>query len=281
MLRWTDLAMVAVLGVLPLSVSSAQQAGSIDKADALSEAARQGDVAAVKRLIDEGVDVNTKFRYGATALSYASDRGDVEVVKLLLDRGAEVNVKDTFYNATPLTWAVSPARSRTPQHAEVVRLLLQHGAEGKDQALIRSVEAGDVKMTGVILDVGGLSGDALSNALEGARAAKRGEIVSLLEKAGAKPLAEFGMSETELARFAGTYRSSSGTEIVFVIADGRLTGGPAGQRIPFVARSATTFSAIGIPNLMLTFVVEDGKVAGITLGQAPNATSYNRVESNK
>jgi hypothetical protein len=286
MLRLTDLAAVAFLAVLPASAGSAQQAGSTDKADALAEAARRGDVAAVKRWLDEGVDVNTKFRYGVTALSYAADRGYVEVVKLLLDRGAEVNVKDTFYNATPLTWAVNPAKSRTPQHAEVVRLLLQHGAEGKDEALIRSVQAGDAATTGVILDFGGLSADTLSNALEGARAAKRGEIVALLEKAGAKPIVEFNMSETELARFAGTYRSSSGAEIVIVVANGRLRGGPAGQGIPFAARSATTFSAIGIPpvgipNPVLAFRVEDGKVVGFTLGQPPNATTYNRVESNK
>ena len=82
---------------------------SPDKIDALATAARQGDVATVKTLLDEGVDVNTKFRYGATALSFAADHGHLEVVKLLLERGADVNVKDTFYNATPLTWASSPA----------------------------------------------------------------------------------------------------------------------------------------------------------------------------
>jgi ankyrin repeat protein len=60
-------------------------------------------------LLDDGIDVNTTFRYGATALSFASDRGNVDVVKLLIDRGADVNVTDTFYKATPLTWASSPA----------------------------------------------------------------------------------------------------------------------------------------------------------------------------
>ena len=40
-----------------------------DKAEALWEAARKGDATTVKKLLDDGVDVNTKYRYGATALS--------------------------------------------------------------------------------------------------------------------------------------------------------------------------------------------------------------------
>src|SRR6186713_3305361 len=90
---------LCVLGAAPRPQSPS------DKADALSDAARKGDAAAVKKLLDEGVDVNTKFRYDRTALSFAADRGHVDVVKVLLDRGADVTIKDTFYNATALTWA--------------------------------------------------------------------------------------------------------------------------------------------------------------------------------
>src|SRR5580765_5864015 len=100
---------------------------SSSQADALAEAARKGDAATVAKLLDAGVDVNTKFRYGATALSYACDHGQLDVVKLLLDRGADVNVKDSFYGATPLAWAVRPAMGRKPQHVDVVRLLLAKG----------------------------------------------------------------------------------------------------------------------------------------------------------
>src|SRR5437867_4441587 len=123
--------------VLVVSVAArAQTPPASDKTDALSDAVRKGDAAAVKKLLDEGVDVNTKFRYNRMALSFAADRGHVEVVKLLLERGVDINAKDTFYNATALTWAVNPAMERKPQHAEVVKLLLEHGAQGKDQALM-------------------------------------------------------------------------------------------------------------------------------------------------
>src|SRR5439155_24934472 len=116
-----------------------------------SEAARGGDVAAVRKLLDEGVDVNTKYRYDRTALSFACDRGHLDVVKLLLDRGADVNIEDTFYHATPLTWAVSPALGRKPQHAEIVGLLLKRGAKRKDGALMGAVAAKDLEMTKTVL----------------------------------------------------------------------------------------------------------------------------------
>ena len=180
--------LVCTIAVLISAATGLAQAPAPgDKADALAAAARKGDAAAIRKLLDEGVDVNTKFRYNATALSYACDRGHLDVVKLLIDRGADVNVKDTFYNATPLTWAVSPAMGRTPQHPEVVRLLLQHGAQGKEQALMGAIAAPDVATTKVILEVGGLSPDTLSGALELATRRKQQEIVALLEAAGAKP----------------------------------------------------------------------------------------------
>ena len=122
----TAFVLLSVAVVLGQSSGSAPQAGA--QAEAMADAARNGDAEAVKKLLDAGVDVNTKFRYGTTALSFACDRGHLDVVKLLLDRGADVNVRDTFYMATPLTWAVSPQMGRKPQHPEIVRLLLAKGA---------------------------------------------------------------------------------------------------------------------------------------------------------
>ena len=139
---------------------SLAQAPPLTKAEQLQDAARKGDAPAVKKLLDEGVDVNTKYRYNATALSFACDRGHVEVVKLLLDRGADLNAEDTFYHATPLTWAIRPATGRKPEHLEVVRLLLAKG---------------------------GIAADQLSNALEAATRTNQDDVVALLKAAGAKP----------------------------------------------------------------------------------------------
>jgi len=147
------------LVVVAAAASIALAAQTIDKAEALGEAARKGDAPALKKLLDEGVDVNTRFRYDRTALSFAADRGHVDAVRLLLERGADPNIKDTFYGATPLTWAVSPARDRTERHTEVVRLLLARG---------------------------GIPAAALSDALAAATQARLDDVIALLEKAGAK-----------------------------------------------------------------------------------------------
>ena len=228
-MRGRLIAITAAAALLAAAVATAQPAPSSDKADALSAAARKGDAAAVKALLDEGVDVNTKYRYGVTVLIYACDHGNLDVVKLLLDRGADVNVKDSFYGATPLALAVSPAQKKKPTHIEIVKLLLAHGAGPKDEALMSAVSDSDAAMTKVILDSGGISDKTLSAALESAKNEKQTEIVALLEHAGAKPAPEVSIDPAQLARYAGTYRNPAGNELVFTDqgrqAD-RRSGGP-------------------------------------------------------
>jgi Ankyrin repeats (3 copies) len=273
-----------VLVFLSAAAARSQSSAPGDKAEALWEAARKGDATTVKKLLDEGVDVNTKYRYGATALSYACDRGNLEVVKVLLAHGADVNVEDTFYHATPLTWAASPAMGRKPQHAEIVGLLLDHGAKGKEDALMEAVSAPDVAMTKIILQHGGFPPDTLSNALETAKKDEHQDIVALLEQAGAKPYPEFKMDESQLERYAGTYRGTGATpaflpgELVLAVKGGRLIGGPPGPQFTLAARDATAFRIIERPGATLTFRLEQDKVTSVTLSAGGNTTTYVRVE---
>src|SRR3712207_2495053 len=95
-----------LLLLLLLLAASGARAQNADAAQSVNEklweAARSGDAAAVRALLERGADVNARFRYGQTALFKAAERGHVEVVKLLLERGADPNVKDTFYGETAL-----------------------------------------------------------------------------------------------------------------------------------------------------------------------------------
>ena len=44
--------------------------------------------------------------------------------------GRDADATDSFYNQSSLGWASQPAQARRPEHAEVVKLLLEKGAEG-------------------------------------------------------------------------------------------------------------------------------------------------------
>ena len=148
------------------------QAPALTKAEQFQDAARKGDAEAVKKLLDEGVDVNTRFRYNATALFYACDHGHLEVVKVLLERGADMSIKDTFYGFTPLALATGPAQKKKPEHFEIAKLLIQKGAPGKEAALTDASESGDTALVKVILDTGGV---AARRPVGGARAREGGE----------------------------------------------------------------------------------------------------------
>ena len=242
------------------------QAPPLTKAEQLGEAARKGDAATVKKLLDEGVDVNTKFRYNATALFYACDHGHLEVVKVLLDHRADMTIKDTFYGFTPLALALGPAQKKKPEHSEIAKLLIAKGAPGKETALGAALQSGDKALARFILDSGGLPPDVLSDALEAAKASNKADEVTMLESAGAKPYVDFKIDEAQLARFAGTYRNAAGNEAVIAVAGGRLLGTPrGGPSLPLSPRDATTFRMIGSPGGTMTFTIEGDKVTGFTI----------------
>jgi Ankyrin repeats (3 copies) len=259
------------------------QAPPLTKAEQLQEAARKGDAPLVKKLLDDGVDVNTKYRYGATALFYACDHGHVDVVKVLLDKGADLTLKDTFYGFTPLMLAVSPAQKRKPEHTEIAELLIAKGSPGKDAALSGAIDAGDGSLTKFILDSGGIPDAKLSEALEAAKTANKADIVAMLEAAGAKAPEEFKMDAAQLQRFAGIYRNLAGFEMSIVVDGTRLSMGPAGappaQRATLVAKDATTFRGVNMGGVSVVFKVEGDKVTSFNVVPPQgNPIVYTRVE---
>lgn len=100
-------------GVLDLTVTGS--------ARDLMEAAAVGDVAEVTRLLEFGVDVNSKNAMGYVALRESVVNNHIDVCRLLLDRGARVDVRDDM-GWTALHWAAHKG------HAGIVNLLLERGA---------------------------------------------------------------------------------------------------------------------------------------------------------
>jgi hypothetical protein len=83
------------------------------------DATRRGHTAIVRKLLDRGIDTDTKN----AALVSAVINNRTEIVRLLVDFGAEVNRRDALFARTPLMYATS----RTSK--EIVRLLTAAGAE--------------------------------------------------------------------------------------------------------------------------------------------------------
>jgi len=249
-------------------------------AEELSLAARRGDAAKVKTLLDKGVDPNTKFRYDVTALFFACDRGHVDVVKVLLEKGAEVNLNDKFYNSTPLNWAASPASIDDPTeaHVEIVRLLLAKGAKGGDQVLLSAAQSGNVAMANAVLELAKPGADTLTSALSAATTGKHDAVADALRAAGAVP--PFQVDAAILASYAGKYRADSG-DLDILFNEGRLIAAPGGQRIPLMATDKVTFKPEAFAGISVQFQLEGEKVVGLVLTQRGAPVNYKRVEEAK
>jgi len=75
----------------------------------IHEAARTGNIEAVKQHLAAGTDVNAKGYGGSTPLHFAANK---EIAELLIAKGADVNAKDKN-GRTPLDWAVNWNQAET------------------------------------------------------------------------------------------------------------------------------------------------------------------------
>ena len=104
-----------------------------DERRVLADAARDGDMAAVRVMLDAGWPVDARGQHDATPLHWAAWNGHVEMARALLEHGAPVNVKGDHYDGTPLDWAIYGSvhgwHCRTGDYAGTVATLITAGAE--------------------------------------------------------------------------------------------------------------------------------------------------------
>ncbi len=109
----------APLAVLPAPLTAQKTVGG----DALLDAARRGELAAVRELIHGGADVDAARGDGMTALHFAAERGHAEVARALIDAGAAVDAGTRIGRYEPLHLAARGG------HGAVVAALLEAGAD--------------------------------------------------------------------------------------------------------------------------------------------------------
>ena len=119
----------------------------------VADAARHGDWAAVRTLLEEGADVDARQGDGSTALHWASYRDDREAAALLIRAGADVDAANDL-GVTPL-WAACENGSPA-----MVETLLGAGADPNvplpfgETPLMTAARAGNADVVGRLLDAG-------------------------------------------------------------------------------------------------------------------------------
>jgi cytohesin len=137
---------------------AAQQEPAKAKAPDISihDAARRGDIVAVKQHLAAGTDVNAKASNG-TPLHLAATFGHKEIAELLIDKGVDVNAVGGLLGWTPLHWAASEGRK------EVAELLIAKGADvnAKDEDGKTPLDWAEGELTDLLRKHGGKTGEGL------------------------------------------------------------------------------------------------------------------------
>ncbi|MBN1130128.1 MAG: ankyrin repeat domain-containing protein [Chitinispirillaceae bacterium] len=104
------------------------EGGNVNMADGsgrtpLIEAAWSGRHDVVKHLVEKGAAVNTVDRVGYSALMRACEEGHVSVAAYLVGKGAQVNARGNVRGTTPLMLAAEKG------HLKILELLIAKGAK--------------------------------------------------------------------------------------------------------------------------------------------------------
>ena len=127
--------------------------GAAGADSSLPEAAMYRDMAAVRSLLTQKVDVNAPGKDGTPALHWVVRVDDIDTAKLLVKAGANVRLADR-YGVTPIFLACANG------NAAMIQLLLDSGADPNtvdpagETALMTAAKVGDVASVRVLADAG-------------------------------------------------------------------------------------------------------------------------------
>lgn len=203
-------------------VLAALPRGAIAEVSPIAAAARAGDLAKVRTLIDARADVNLRAADGATALLWAAYHADLDMAAALLDAGANPNAAND-YGVTPLLQA-----SRTGD-APLVAALLAGGADARlahpegETPLMGAARAGNLDTVRALLARGADPNAAETfqrqTALMWASAEGHLAVVDALLAAGADPNAQSRTSALTVRKNAD-FPSGGFTALMWAVRNG-------------------------------------------------------------
>ena len=85
-------------------------------------ASEKGNLQKIKKLLENGANVNARNKWGDTALMRSALKGHKEVVEILIENGANINAKNGLMDTTMMYAAANG-------HVEIVQLLIDKGAD--------------------------------------------------------------------------------------------------------------------------------------------------------
>ncbi|HET9219408.1 MAG TPA: PQQ-binding-like beta-propeller repeat protein [Terriglobia bacterium] len=259
-----------ILTATALLVSQGSQSAN----EALWQAARDGDTAAITAALAKGADINAKSRYDVTPLFFAATSGRLEAVKLLVARGADVNAQDTFYRSRAAEMAI------TNGHVDVTLYLLQNGADG-DSLLAMGVQQNQEAIVKAAA-AGKVSRQALQSALALAGNTKRDALIppikEALDKLPPEAAPAFTVNPAVLPKYAGSYRdaTSGAAATVSVQNDALMLQMQGGPLVRLVPTAENVFRVVEV-NATLTFNERAGVVDSVGLVQGPANLMLARV----
>ena len=241
-------------------------------ANTFRSAARNGDLATVKKGIESGIEVDAKSSYGATALFFACDRGHEEVVNYLLEQGANPNVKDTFYKATPVTWSMMGENKNIPLS------LIKYGGEF-EAVLMNAISGNEVEYAKKIIELKGEEKDAMIKARDAALRIKDDEkkekMLAIFESLELPEPVTVSLSKETLKALVGKYTSDN-ISIELSLEDDKpmiaFNGNEAAEIVPSGENEFTVGGGKG------TFEVKEGKVEAVDLTFGETTFSLKRTE---
>ena len=219
-------------------------------AKSLHQAARDGDIEQVKKLIAQGTDVNARDENGDTALGIAVSYPSRAMVKLLISKGADIDVKDGR-GFTPLHWAIFN------EDEGLAQLLVSEGADIKvkdirDWTFLQwSIAMGQMKLTEQLITKGANIHARDNEGCTPLHHAESTEVVELLLAEGAdiNTLNNSGETPLDLAAMATSFTGLPQDEMVRLL----ITRGGKANTVHFAAR-------IGDLSKVKAFTEEEGDV---------------------